>query len=161
MNEMLMAMALLATANTMLVEMALLATKMDHKTKVAIDGKTVDLSNTLDTGNGHGRCTLRIAGQDVPTYGHDDLEAYGCDEMVGAGLLARRSGRPRIALIYEVTGSPGVSFRTAIVIERVGAKWHIEPGSPGLHDDSPEGRTVSRLRRWESDRQRHRTDGGA
>lgn len=160
MNEMLMAIALIATADTTLVKMAPPATYVDHETTVAIDGQTVDISNVVDTGNGHARCTLRIAGQNVPTYGHDDLEAYGCDEMVAAGLLARRSRRPRIALIYEVTGSPGVSFRTALVIERVGAKWRIEPGSPGLHDDSPEGRTLSRLRRWEWDRQRHRTDGG-
>lgn len=121
---------------------------------VTIAGRVVTVADTIDGSRPGGSCTLHVDGQALPTYGHGELEAYRCDGMADAGPLTRRHGRDRIVAIYDVGGSPGVGFRTAIVIESDGATWRIDDDSIGVSDDKRHARSARAFRRWD-DAARH------
>lgn len=121
---------------------------------IVVGGQNIIVANSFDGLMTGGSCTLHIDGQALPTFGHGELEAYRCGGMREAGTLGRRHGHERMAIIYEVGGSPGVDFRTAIVIERVAGRWRIDEDNLGIHDDGREARSIEALRRWYRSRRR-------
>lgn len=127
--------------------MALQAGGVDHQTPVDLGGRIVMVQNRKDADKP--ACTVVVDGQKVPTYGHGDIDAYACNGLAAAGRLAPRGSTERIGLIYDVSGSRTVDFRTALVIERVQGRWRIEPDSIGKHDSEPYAQSIAKLRRWE------------